>query len=143
MDPVSRERRRVDRSSLPRGSETVLIVEDESIVRDVAVRILEKQGYRVFTARDGLEAMKRASEKVEIDLLLTDVVLPGMKGPQIAENVLALHPTMKVLYMSGYTSDSIVSRGLLQPGIAFIEKSFTAAALCQKVREVLDRSLSA
>jgi PAS domain S-box-containing protein len=121
------------------GTETVLLVEDENLVRRVAKKALTKQGYQVIEARRGDEALDLASQFTgAIDLLLTDVVMPGLNGQELADRLVALRPGLKVLYMSGYTEDIIVNRGMLKPGISFIEKSFTAASLCTKVRTVLD-----
>ena len=122
------------------GSETIVLVEDEALVRGVAHRALTRSGYTVLQARDGEEAT-RACQRHEgpLHLLLTDVVLPGgMSGREIATQLVRLHPELKVLYMSGYTDDAIVRHGVLDPGIAFLAKPFTPAVLAAKVREVLD-----
>ena len=121
------------------GNETVLIVEDEDIVRRVATKGLLKLGYTVLQARNAKEALETAAGYEQpIHLLLTDVVMPGMNGRTLAEMLASLRPAMRVLYMSGYTENVIVQRGILKPGIAFIEKSFTSDALGRRVREVLD-----
>jgi two-component system cell cycle sensor histidine kinase/response regulator CckA len=128
--------------SLPRGNETVLLVEDEPLVRGLASRVLREQGYRVLEAANGVEAkhvvQMHAGEKIH--LLLTDVVMPGMNGRDLAGNLESLLPKMKVLYMSGYTDQAIVHHGVLEKGMNYIEKPFTVDALACKVREVLDRS---
>jgi PAS domain S-box-containing protein len=122
-----------------RGTETVLIVEDEEIVRRVAVKALQRNGYKVLEASHGKEALEIvASYGKPIDLLLTDVIMPGMNGRQLAELLSHQLPDMKILYTSGYTENIIVQRGLLKPGIAFIEKSFTSEMLCRKIRQILD-----
>ncbi len=128
------------RPTAPRGgSESVLVVEDEEAVRKLARRILESAGYRVFTAASGVEALAFAeSHQGPIDLVLTDVVMPGMSGRQVASRLLAIRPAIKVLYMSGYTDNAIVHHGVLDDGTNFIGKPFTAADLTRKVREVLD-----
>jgi PAS domain S-box-containing protein len=126
------------------GSETVLLVEDNESLRAVIQRMLCKMGYTVLTATSGAEALLASQrQQGEIHLLLTDVVMPEMSGPQLAEHLRRLRPTMRVLFTSGYTDDSIVHHGVLQPGMGFIEKPFSAADLAHKVRDVLDRALSA
>jgi CheY-like chemotaxis protein len=121
------------------GSETVLLVEDEESVRSLARRILERQGYTVLEARHGQEALRAAAEHAgTIDLAMTDVVMPEMSGSELAHRLEAMRPGVRVLYMSGYTDDEIIRRGVLGPGMAFLEKPFTANSLAKKVREVLD-----
>jgi two-component system cell cycle sensor histidine kinase/response regulator CckA len=121
------------------GQGTVLVVEDEDIVRRVAKRALTNSGYTVFAARDAEEALKLIAHCGDtIDLLLTDVVMPGMNGRQLAEAVGQKHPRIAVLYMSGYSEDVVMRRGDIDPQINFIEKSFTTEALACKVREILD-----
>ena len=120
------------------GTETVLLVEDEEAVRTLAKRTLEAKGYRVLEAADGGEAVEIAGREA-IDLLLTDMVLPGMGGGEIAARIHEIQPNAKVLYTSGYTDDVIVRRGLMERGSAFLEKPFTPTILARKVREVLDR----
>ena len=127
--------------SPPRGSETVLLVEDEAELHDLLAEVLEDTGYTVLRAGDGAEAVKVCAERERpIDLLLTDVVMPGMSGRELAARVQPLRPAMKVLYMSGYTDGAIVHHGVLEPGIAFIQKPFAPPAIAHKVREVLDGS---
>ncbi len=121
-----------------RGDETILLVEDEESVRALACRTLESKGYRVLDARDGAEAVEIA-QRERIDLLLTDMVLPGMGGREIAARVHDLQPEASVLFTSGYTDDVMVRGGLLERGAAFLEKPFTPAVLARRVREVLDR----
>jgi CheY-like chemotaxis protein len=123
-----------------RGSETILLVEDEDSVRELACRILMGEGYLVLEASNGEEALQiSANYPDSIHLLLTDVVMPGgMSGRQLAANLSALRPQMKVLYMSGYTDDAIVHHGVLDEGIAFLQKPFTLIMLTHKVRQVLD-----
>jgi PAS domain S-box-containing protein len=121
-----------------RGSETILLVEDDDTVRDLAREVLQESGYRVLVASHGEEALRLGgSHDGPIHLMLTDVVMPGGSGRVYAEKLGAARPDMKVLYMSGYTDDAIVRHGLLDPHIAFLEKPFTPAALTGKVREVL------
>ena len=122
-----------------RGSETILLVEDEPAVRGLASRILEKQGYRVLSAQHGREAMDIASSETgKIDLVLTDVVMPGMNGRGLVERLSGIRPMMKSLYMSGYTDDDIIRRGFIEPSKSFLQKPFTSEALLQTVRKVLD-----
>ncbi len=126
---------------LPKGNETVLLVEDEALVRGLTLRVLREQGYRVLEAANGGEAIRVAQMHAgeEIHLLLTDVVMPGMTGRELADSLKPLLPTMRVLYMSGYTDHAIVHHGVLEEGVNYIEKPFTVNALTCKVREVLDK----
>ena len=126
---------------LPEGSETVLLVEDEKIVRDVGARILERSGYRVMQAGNGDEAIALAMEYGErIDLLMTDVVMPGMHGRELANRLTRIHPETRVLFTSGYTDNAIVHHGVLDEGVSFIGKPYSPSALAKKVREVLDKA---
>jgi nitrogen-specific signal transduction histidine kinase len=140
-EPLKEIRERVLSEEIPRGSETILAVEDEEKVRKLAVQILKSQGYTVLEASHGEEAMKVAKEHGGdgIHLLLTDVVMPGMSGSELAKSLGLLLPKMKVLYMSGYTDNAIVHHGVLEEGVNYIQKPFTVDALARKVREVLDR----
>ena len=122
-----------------RGSETVLLVEDDEMVRALVLKVLKGNGYAVLVAVSGGDAERvAAAYEGRIDLLLTDVVLPGINGGQVAQLLTAARPTIKVLYLSGYTDDAIVHHGVLEPGVAFLQKPFTPAVLGRKVREVLD-----
>ena len=126
--------------ALPRGSETVLVVEDEESVRDVLHQMLEGNGYRVLMARDGAEALQIADTHAgAIHLLVTDVIMPGMTGREVVERVTATHPETKVLYISGYTEEAISRHGVVSPGTAFLSKPFGAAAFLLKIRDLLDR----
>jgi len=121
------------------GSETVLLVEDEEVVRDLGVRILAGLGYSVMHAGNGDEAIALAREHAErIDLLLTDVVMPGMSGRELADRLTPIHPETRVLFTSGYTDNAIVHHGVLDEGVSFIGKPYTLSGLAKKVREVLD-----
>lgn len=121
------------------GTETILVVEDETAVRDVARFMLQRRGYTVLAAADGDQAMRLANRHVgPIHLLLTDVVLPRANGRRVAERFLMTRPDAKVLYMSGYTEDSVVNQGVLDEGIRLLEKPFSESALALRVREVLD-----
>jgi signal transduction histidine kinase/CheY-like chemotaxis protein len=123
------------------GNETVLVVEDEDAIREVVRRVLVGKGYRVLSAANGAEAMKVASEHDgEIALLLTDVVMPGMLGKQVAEMVVASRPDIGVLYMSGHAQGVLGRTQTLDPGVALIEKPFSADVLLAAVREALDGS---
>ena len=129
--------------SQPSGDSTVLLVEDEDAVRRLASRVLVRSGYRVLTAASGDEAMEVASRyDGTIDLLMTDVVMPGMSGRELAELLMPLQPGMRLLYSSGYTEDAIVRHGVSSHQTAFLEKPFTPSALLRKVREVLDANAS-
>ena len=126
---------------LSRGSETILVVEDDKEVRNLAVRILKRQGYTVLDGSYGDEAFSVCRQhKGPIHLLLTDVVMPGMDGRALSDCLSQLHPEMKVLYMSGYTDDAIVGHGVMAQGTNYIQKPFTVNGLTKKVREVLDQS---
>ncbi len=120
------------------GSETVLLVEDEDSVRELVRETLQSKGYTVMEACDGINGMKVAeTHDGKIDILITDVVMPGMSGRELAQRVSASRPTIKVLYLSGYTEDAIIHEGVLDPGTAFLQKPFTLQALARKVRDVL------
>lgn len=126
----------------PRGSETVLLVEDEAALLAILKERLEESGYTVLTASNGLAAMEVCEiRQGRIDLLLTDVIMPAMGGSDLAGHLSGRYPDMKVLYMSGYTDDAVVLNGVLSETMPFIEKPFTASGLLRKVREVLDRSV--
>jgi two-component system, cell cycle sensor histidine kinase and response regulator CckA len=122
-----------------RGSETVLLVEDEDVVRGLARQILEQEGYSVLEASRGEEALSLcAAYKQPIQLLLTDVVMPETSGKEVADRLRTLRPEIKVLFMSGYTDEAIVHHGVLDAKVEFIQKPFTPVALARKVREVID-----
>ena len=126
--------------ALPGGKETVLVVEDEAVVRTLAVRVLREQGYTVLEAVNGAEAIRvaQAYAPAVIHLLLTDVVMPHLSGTVVAAQITARYPTLKVLFISGYTDSAIVHHGRLEEGVAFLHKPFTPTVLTRKVREVLD-----
>jgi PAS domain S-box-containing protein len=125
--------------STKRGSETVLLVEDEDMVRKLASELLEESGYVVMSAGGGEEAINFANQhKDRIDLLITDVVMPKISGKEVAAQLKKIHPETKVLFMSGYTDEAIVHHGIVDSDIAFIQKPFSQNALAQKIREVLD-----
>jgi CheY-like chemotaxis protein len=127
------------RSASARGDETVLLVEDEELVRVLVRQVLKKNGYTVLEAGNGKKALELYREhKGPLHLVLTDVVMPEMSGREMVVELKRQHSVLKVLYMSGYTDDTIVHHGILEPGTAFIQKPFTPEALAWKVREVLD-----
>jgi two-component system cell cycle sensor histidine kinase/response regulator CckA len=130
---------RPDPAAMPRGSETVLLVEDEDGVRTLARHVLQGCGYTLLDACNGAEAV-RIAEKQEgpIHLLVTDVVLPGLGGREVAERLAGTRPDLKVLFLSGYTDDVVVRHGILEARVAFLQKPFGPASLAAKVREVLD-----
>ncbi len=122
------------------GSEVVLLVEDEESLRKLAVKSLRKAGYDVLMAANGEEALRVSEEfEGEIHLLLTDVVMPVMGGRELAERMVALHPEIKVVYMSGYPGKALSHNDILKPGTDYFQKPFTPESLCRKVREALDR----
>ena len=130
----------VGTAAVPRGTETVLIVEDEEAVRALAKTALARKGYRVLEAANGGEALLLCeSERAPIHLLVTDVVMPGLGGADLAQRLAPLRSEMKVLFISGYTDRAAARHGTMQPGAAYLEKPFSLDALARKVREVLDR----
>ena len=138
-DPESRRKEQTPLKGLS-GSETILIVEDDVAVRTITVKILQRYGYRVFHAGKGEEALQVA-EKHEgsIRLMITDVVMPGMNGHELAERMQFLHPELKVIFMSGYINDAIDHHGMLTPKVELLQKPFTPERLVSKVREVLNQ----
>jgi CheY-like chemotaxis protein len=126
-------------ATLPQGQETVLLVEDEAEVRHFAREVLERAGYTVLEATSVDDAILISERHLGlINVLLTDVVMPGMSGRALGEIIATSRPEAKVLYMSGYTDDAMIRHGVLQAGIQFLEKPFTPQALAVKLREVLD-----
>ena len=124
---------------IPQGRETVLLVEDEPMLRELGLTVLGELGYRVFTAENGREALRvvRENPGATIDLLLTDVVMPQMGGKELVEHLRPLSPGTKVIFCSGYTEDAIFHSGGLEAGVYFLQKPYTVAAVAQKVRDVL------
>ncbi len=124
----------------PRGAgERILVVEDEELVRDFACRFLRNEGYLTRESSDGVDALALLrAEPDAVDLVLTDAVMPRMGGRELADHLARLRPGLPVLFMSGYTNDEIIRRGLLTPGAPFLQKPFSPEALATKVREVLD-----
>jgi CheY-like chemotaxis protein len=126
----------------PRGSETLLVVEDEPLLRQLARSILHGQGYEVLSASNGQEALHivRDHKGPRIQLVITDVIMPLMGGVVMAEWLRSADPDLKVLFTSGYTDDAIMQHGTLQAEVEFLPKPYTSATLARKVREVLDDS---
>jgi PAS domain S-box-containing protein len=120
-------------------AETVLVVEDAEGLRALSRRLLQRQGYTVLVAANADEALRLFEEHPSIDLLLTDVVMPGASGPELTKHLVEQRPALKVIYMSGYTEEAIVEHGVVKSGIAFLHKPFTSETLGRKIREVLDR----
>jgi CheY-like chemotaxis protein len=122
-----------------RGSETILLVEDDEMVRNLVRETLHREGYKILDAPGPLEAKRIAEQFTSpIQLMITDVVMPKVSGRELAEQLSRRRPDMKVLYMSGYTDNAILNSGLLHKEVAFLQKPFTPAALTDKVREVLE-----
>jgi len=139
-EPLEKMVEKVVKEELPRGSETILIVEDNEDVRKLAMRVLEKQGYNVLEAPNGDDALHLPNERKEsVHLILVDVVMPGISGRQFVEQFKKVCRDCKVLYMSGYTDNTIVHHGVLEKGMNYIQKPFTVEGLTRKVREVLDK----
>ena len=125
---------------VPSGLETILLVEDELAFANITSMILRKQGYTVFSANTPQEAIRLAKELTgEIDLLITDVIMPGANGKDLSQELQSLFPHLKILFMSGYTADAISQHGVLDEGVNFIQKPFSLHDLATKVREVLDK----
>ena len=124
---------------VPRGQETILLVEDDFAILDIACTMLENQGYTVLKANTPGEAVRLAGEHTgDIQMLMTDVIMPEMNGRDLANRLLSIYPLMKQLFMSGYTSDIMATHGVLEEWINFIQKPFSLCDMATKVREVLD-----
>ncbi|MGQ9501282.1 MAG: response regulator [Anaerolineae bacterium] len=139
-DDLIGEKQVAHTAALPDGSKTILVVEDNAEVREIAALTLQRLGYTVLKAADGAEALRVAQEHPDdIHLVLTDVVMPRMSGKVLADQLCTLRPNLRVLYMSGYTSNVIVQHGVLDEGVTLLEKPFNATSLAQRVRTVLHR----
>jgi two-component system, cell cycle sensor histidine kinase and response regulator CckA len=134
---------RSDSPNLPHGTETILLVEDDPALREMAAALLRRLGYTVWPAANGIEALSLKQQRGtgHIDLLFTDVVMPHMSGKELSERVQALYPYTKVLFTSAYTENTIVHQGVLNKGLALLQKPFTPSGLAHKLREVLDQPL--
>lgn len=132
--------RRLDVPDLPRGTETILLVEDDPALREMAANLLRRLGYTILTAADGVAALNLRGEEdfKQIDLLFTDIVMPHMSGKELAERVHASCPDARILFTSAYTENAIIHQGVLGRDVALLQKPFTPSALARKLREVLD-----
>jgi PAS domain S-box-containing protein len=137
--PASSAPIRTPPAKSPAGTETVLVVEDEALVRRVAERVLKKQGYRVLLAEDADSALRVLDEAGHVDVVLTDVVMPGMDGGHLGEIISARFPNTRVIYASGYTEEDLVRRGLQAESIAFLGKPYSPSGLALAVRTAIDR----
>jgi two-component system cell cycle sensor histidine kinase/response regulator CckA len=128
---------------MPHGTETILLVEDDPSLLEMAANLLRRLGYSVLTATNGIEALnvKQQHDIGHIDLLLTDVVMPHMSGRELSDRIRAIYPRTRILFTSAYTENAIVHQGVLNEGVILLQKPFTPSALASKVREVLDRPL--
>jgi two-component system, cell cycle sensor histidine kinase and response regulator CckA len=125
--------------TIPRGDETILVVEDDEMVRLLTARLLASQGYTPIEARDGREALELvAAHPGQVQLVLSDVVMPELGGTEFARRLAELRPDLPILFMSGFTDDEVVRRGLLDPDAPYLQKPFDAAAIGRRVRELLD-----
>jgi PAS domain S-box-containing protein len=135
---------RLDSPDLPRGMETILLVEDDPALREMAATLLRRLGYTVLTAGNGVEALSvnHQRDAGPIDLLFTDVVMPHMSGRELADRMRVLYPLTKILFTSAYTENAIVHQGVLDKGVALLQKPFTPSALAHKLREMLDQPIT-
>jgi two-component system cell cycle sensor histidine kinase/response regulator CckA len=140
-DQANIQAQRTDSFELPRGTETILLVEDDPALREMAATLLRRLGYTVLAAANGIEALslKQQRDIGHIDLLFTDVVMPHMSGKELADRVQALYPHTRILFTSAYTENAIVHQGVLNKDLALLQKPFTPSALARKLREVLDQ----
>jgi CheY-like chemotaxis protein len=130
-----------DKLEIPVGSETILLAEDAEDLRELISTFMSRNGYTVLAANSSNEAIELAERDDQpIHLLLTDMVMPGINGRELANRLTLKRPGMRVLYMSGYTSDVIIDQGVIEAGIFLLEKPFSEAALMRKLREVLDHT---
>jgi CheY-like chemotaxis protein len=123
------------------GTETILIVEDQSEVRELTAKVLRQYGYRILESANGSEALRLCeARRDEIHMMITDVIMPGMSGRDLADKIAALHPDIRVLYISGYTAELICHDDITGSAFAYLQKPFTPLALACKVRAILNRS---
>jgi CheY-like chemotaxis protein len=143
-EPLGISTESASKGYLPRGTETLLVVEDEPTVRQLARTVLEGQGYKILCASNGQDAINTARKHKgpPIRLVITDVVMPQMGGKPMADLLTKAYPNLKVLFTSGYADDAIAHYGVLDPGIDFLAKPYTPATLTRQVREILDRDIS-
>ena len=140
IDDLTKTRVRDAAREMVRGNETILLVEDEQSVREMALKLLKHIGYKVLCASNAGEALAQSqSHEGHIDLLMTDVVMPGINGRELAERPHRLRPEMKVLFTSGYTEDVIVLRSVLDANVSFIAKPYSLHAVAKKIREILHK----
>ncbi len=139
QDTPDAELRPAQQEDFPQGTETILVVEDETGVRSLTRLVLQRCGYTVLDAPNGADAIDIAARhQGPIDLLITDVVMPGMSGRTVAETLLVIYPHLRVMFLSGYTDDAVIRHGILESEVAFLQKPFPPVLLAHKVREVLD-----
>jgi len=140
-EPLDVVARPIQGGPLPRGTETLLVVEDEPSVRHLARRVLEDLDYEVLSASNGQDALHVAREHdgAPIRMVVTDVIMPLMGGKAMAESLKATYPSLKILFTSGYTEDAIANDEMIEAGVGFLFKPYTPATLARKVREMLDR----
>ncbi|NLH51009.1 MAG: response regulator [Myxococcales bacterium] len=140
QEKAEKIKRKLESPELPNGTETILLVEDEQIVREFAIKVLTRLGYKVLHADSGGDALIVAEQyKKPIHLLLTDVIMPGINGKELADRMARTHPKIKVLFSSGYTEDIIGRHGILDAELNFIGKPYSLQALAKKLRQVLDK----
>jgi len=141
-DRVKKDQERQGETQVAGGQETILIAEDESDLRELTRIFLEGYGYKVLTAANAKQALRTSQEfNAPIHLLLTDVIMPGLSGPQLAEQILASRPRTKIVYMTGYTDDMVVQHRVLEPGVHLLQKPFKRAELALKIRAALDERM--
>jgi two-component system, cell cycle sensor histidine kinase and response regulator CckA len=140
--PLEATERRLESPDMPRGIETVLLVEDDGALREMATTLLGRLGYTVLTACNGVEAMRLTQRKGRghIDLLFTDLVMPHMSGKELADRIRALYPQTRILFTSAYTGSALVHEGVLAEGVTLLQKPFTPTALARAIRAVLDEN---
>jgi CheY-like chemotaxis protein len=139
-EAVRKPQAAVTTESMPTGTETILLVEDEPLVREITAHVLRERGYTVVEAENGIEALRivRDDPDLHIDLMLTDVVMPLMGGRELSHKLREIHPRTKIIYTSGYVEQRVGSEGMLQEGATFMQKPFTPVILAARVREMLD-----